>query len=116
MEFCKLHRAFQSLYKFACCKLSRQDVQFAVQYEHIQQVVWRKDIKRREGKSSTEYSDGMMPYYPVNEERNNTLILQYKLLMVKDKDVIFGGRLAEYKYYDMDVIIEKTIKEWKSKE
>ncbi|MBQ4406170.1 MAG: UDP-galactopyranose mutase [Bacteroidales bacterium] len=64
---------------------------------------------------STEYRDGMEPYYPVNNERNNTLAQQYKSLAMNEKDVIFGGRLAEYKYYDMDDIIEKAIKEWESK-
>ena len=57
----------------------------------------------------------MEPYYPVNNERNNTLAQQYKSLAMNEKDVIFGGRLAEYKYYDMDDIIEKAIKEWESK-
>lgn len=59
---------------------------------------------------SSEYEDGMEPYYPVNNERNNTLAEAYHRLAEQEKDVIFGGRLAEYKYYDMAPIIEKVLK------
>lgn len=58
---------------------------------------------------STEWKDGMEPYYPVNDEKNNTLYNQYKKLADKEQNVIFGGRLAEYKYYDMAPIIEKVL-------
>lgn len=58
---------------------------------------------------STEWKDGMEPYYPVNDEKNNTLYNQYKKLANKEQNVIFGGRLAEYKYYDMAPIIEKVL-------
>lgn len=58
---------------------------------------------------STEYKDGMEPYYPVNDDRNNALAESYRNLAANEKDVIFGGRLAEYKYYDMDDIIEKAL-------
>ena len=58
---------------------------------------------------STEYKSGMEPYYPVNDERNTVLANQYKALADQEKDVIFGGRLAEYKYYDMAPIIEKVL-------
>lgn len=59
---------------------------------------------------STEYKEGMEPYYPVNNDRNNQLANKYRELASKEKDVIFGGRLAEYKYYDMAPVIEKVIK------
>ena len=49
---------------------------------------------------STEWKDGMEPYYPVNDEKNNSLYNKYKSLAEKENNVIFGGRLAEYKYYD----------------
>ena len=55
---------------------------------------------------STEYKEGMEPYYPVNDERNNSLATQYRQLAEKEADVIFGGRLAQYKYYDMAPVIE----------
>ena len=59
---------------------------------------------------STEWRDGMEPYYPVNDEKNNGLYLKYKALADAETDVIFGGRLAEYKYYDMAPIVEEVIK------
>ena len=58
---------------------------------------------------STEWKDGMEPYYPVNDNENSELYAQYKNLADQEKDVIFGGRLAEYKYYDMAPIIEKAL-------
>ena len=58
---------------------------------------------------STEYKDGMEPYYTVNDERNNALADQYRLLAMQEKNVLFGGRLAEYKYFDMAPIVEKVL-------
>lgn len=59
---------------------------------------------------SSEYKPGMEPYYPVNDKRNNVIAEQYRSLAEQEADVIFGGRLAEYKYYDMAPIIEKVLK------
>lgn len=58
---------------------------------------------------STEWKDGMEPYYPVNDTHNNELAEQYRALAEAEKNVIFGGRLAEYRYYDMAPIIEKVL-------
>ena len=58
---------------------------------------------------STEWKDGMEPYYPVNDKENSELYTLYKNLADQEKEVIFGGRLAEYKYYDMAPIIEKAL-------
>lgn len=58
---------------------------------------------------STEYKDGMEPYYPVNDDRNNALAEEYRKLASAEKDVVFGGRLAQYKYYDMAPIIEMVM-------
>jgi len=58
---------------------------------------------------SKEYKPGMEPYYPVNDERNNMLAEQYRVLATQEKDIIFGGRLAEYKYYDMAPVIERVM-------
>ena len=58
---------------------------------------------------STEYKEGMEPYYPVNDDRNNQLVDQYSALAAQEPNVIFGGRLAEYKYYDMAPIVEKVL-------
>ena len=58
---------------------------------------------------STEYKDGMEPYYPVNDDRNNALAEEYRKLASAEKDVVFGGRLAQYKYYDMAPVIEQVL-------
>ena len=58
---------------------------------------------------SQEYKEGMEPYYTVNDERNNRLADQYRALAAMEQNVIFGGRLAEYKYYDMAPIVEKVL-------
>jgi UDP-galactopyranose mutase len=57
---------------------------------------------------STEFIDGMEPYYPVNNERNDSLAKDYRSLAEKEKDVIFGGRLGQYKYFDMAPIMEQV--------
>ena len=64
---------------------------------------------------SMEYKDGMEPYYPVNNEKNNQLAEKYRKMAAQEQDVIFGGRLAEYKYYDMAPIVEKVISMFKTK-
>ena len=62
---------------------------------------------------STEWKDGMEPYYPVNDEVNSLLYAKYKALADKEDNVIFGGRLAEYKYYDMAPTVERAMEWWK---
>ena len=59
---------------------------------------------------STEWLDGMEPFYPVNDARNQAVYEQYKALADKETDVIFGGRLAEYRYYDMAPIIAQVLR------
>lgn len=58
---------------------------------------------------SSEWKDGSEPYYPINNDRNNSLYLRYKELADKEADTVFGGRLAEYKYYDMHHIIQQVL-------
>lgn len=58
---------------------------------------------------STEYKSGMEPYYPVNDDRNNALAEAYRQLASKEEGVIFGGRLAQYKYYDMAPVVEQVL-------
>ena len=58
---------------------------------------------------SIEWQEGMEPYYPINDEDNTKLYEKYKELAQKNKNIIFGGRLAEYKYYDMAPVIEKAL-------
>lgn len=60
---------------------------------------------------STEYKEGMEQFYPVNDDRNNQLAEQYRKLAEQEKDVIFGGRLGQYKYFDMAPVIEQALKQ-----
>ncbi|HFD1768685.1 TPA: UDP-galactopyranose mutase [Enterococcus faecium] len=62
---------------------------------------------------SSEWKPGDEPYYPVNDEKNGSLYAKYKDLADKEKNVIFGGRLGEYKYYDMDTTVEAVLEECK---
>lgn len=70
-------------------------------YDNPQTVITRE--------YSAEWKPGVEPYYPVNDEENNARYLKYKALADQEENVIFGGRLAEYKYYDMAPIIEKVM-------
>lgn len=58
---------------------------------------------------SSEWKPGDEPYYPVNDEKNNALYSEYKKLAALEKNIIFGGRLGEYKYYDMDAVIASSL-------
>ena len=59
---------------------------------------------------STEWNEDIEPFYPINNDRNQSLYMKYKKLADGEKNVIFGGRLAEYKYYDMDQVIAVALK------
>ena len=78
-------------------------------FESFGQAVYEnpKTVISRE--FSTEWQPGMEPYYPVNDERNTALYAQYKALADAESNVLFGGRLAEYKYYDMAPTIEQAM-------
>lgn len=76
---------------------------FGAEVDRCQKTVISKEY-------STEWKPGMEPYYPVNDEKNNALYLKYKQLADRQENVIFGGRLAEYKYYDMAPIVDKVLK------
>lgn len=60
---------------------------------------------------SYEWRPGSEPYYPVNDKKNNDMYNEYKKLADNESEVIFGGRLGEYRYYDMDEVIERAMKE-----
>ena len=79
-------------------------------FEHFGQGVYElpKTVISRE--YSTEWQAGSEPFYPVNDARNSALYEQYRALAEKEEHVIFGGRLAEYKYYDMAPIVEQVLK------
>lgn len=78
-----------------------------IEHKHFEFGKQPKTVISRE--YSSEWSVGMEPYYPVNNEQNNALFEQYKELAAKEKNVIFGGRLGNYKYYDMDKVIEAAL-------
>ena len=59
---------------------------------------------------SSEWKPGDEPYYPVNDEKNGVLYNKYKELAEKESNIVFGGRLGEYKYYDMDAVIASALK------
>ncbi len=58
---------------------------------------------------SSEWKPGDEPYYPVNDEKNGALYAKYKELADKEEKVVFGGRLGEYKYYDMDATVASAL-------
>lgn len=58
---------------------------------------------------SSEWKPGDEPYYPVNDAKNGTLYADYKKLVEGEKNIIFGGRLGEYKYYDMDAVVASAL-------
>ena len=84
-----------------------------IEHKHFEpeNPVYQKDITVISREYSTEWTDGMEPFYPVNNAKNNLLYQKYNELASKENDVLFGGRLAEYKYYDMDDVIEKVMKD-----
>ena len=59
----------------------------------------------------SDYKKGMEKFYPVNDEKNNSLYKQYEELAAKENNIIFGGRLGKYKYYDMDDVIAEALKD-----
>ena len=60
----------------------------------------------------SDYKKGMEKFYPVNDEKNNSLYKQYEELAAKENNIIFGGRLGKYKYYDMDDVIAEALKDF----
>lgn len=80
-----------------------------IEHKHFEYGQQEKTVITRE--YSSEWKEGDEPYYPVNNERNNELYLKYKELANKEEKIIFGGRLGEYKYYNMDEIIGRVMKE-----
>lgn len=79
-----------------------------IEHKHFEFGTQPKTVISRE--YSSEWTEGMEPYYPVNDERNQALYQEYAALAAKEENVIFGGRLAEYKYYDMDKVIESALR------
>ena len=78
-----------------------------IEHKHFEFGRQPKTVISRE--YSSEWKVGMEPYYPVNDEKNNALYEQYRTLAAREKNVIFGGRLGQYKYYDMDKVIAAAL-------
>lgn len=78
-------------------------------FEMFGQVVYENPRTVVSEEYSTEYKVGMEPYYPVNDERNNILSDKYRKLAQSEKNVLFGGRLGQYRYYDMAPVIEQVL-------
>ena len=82
-----------------------------IEHKHFEFGKQEKTVITKEYPS--EWKEGDEPYYPVNDEKNNKLYEKYRELAEKEENIIFGGRLGEYKYYDMDKVIEKVLKDLK---
>lgn len=78
-----------------------------IEHKHFEFSKASKTIVTKE--YSTEWELGVEPYYPINDEKNQAKLEKYNKLVSKNKKVIFGGRLAEYKYYDMHMIVRKVL-------
>ncbi len=78
-----------------------------IEHKHFEFGKQSKTVISRE--YSSEWKQGMEPYYPVNNEENNALYEKYRELADKESNVIFGGRLGQYKYYDMDKVIAAAL-------
>ena len=78
-----------------------------IEHKHFEFGTQPKTVVSRE--YSAEWKMGDEPYYPVNDEKNNALYEEYKKLSENDANVIFGGRLGQYKYYDMHVVIKNAL-------
>jgi UDP-galactopyranose mutase len=78
-----------------------------IEHKHFEYGTQPKTVITKE--YSATWADGMEPYYPVNDEKNQALYEQYAALAAKEPNTVFGGRLAEYKYYDMDKVIASAL-------
>ena len=78
-----------------------------IEHKHFEFGTQAKTVISRE--YSAEWSPGGEPYYPINDEKNNMLFERYNKLAQSRSDVIFGGRLGQYKYYDMDKAIRSAL-------
>lgn len=79
-----------------------------IEHKHFEFGTQPKTVISREYPS--EWKKGEEPYYPINDDRNNKLYAEYKKLGDEKENVIFGGRLGEYRYYDMDKVIESALR------
>ena len=85
-----------------------------IEHKHFEFGTQPKTVISKE--YSAEWEPGIEPYYPINDEINGELFKKYKNLAEKEDNIIFGGRLAEYRYYDMDAVIASALKVWEGEE
>lgn len=78
-----------------------------IEHRHFEKCDAKGTVVSKE--FSSEWSVGIEPYYPINNDENNALYKKYEQLALQEKNVIFGGRLGKYKYYDMDKVIEAAL-------
>lgn len=78
-----------------------------IEHKHFEYGIQEKTVITRE--YPADWKIGDEPYYPINNEKNNSLFEKYKEISLKEKNVIFGGRLGNYKYYDMHQVIEVAL-------
>lgn len=81
-----------------------------IEHKHFEFGNQEKTVISKE--YSTDWQEGMEPYYPVNDEKNQKLYQKYETKAKEDKQVRFGGRLGQYKYYDMDKVMEAAFEMW----
>jgi UDP-galactopyranose mutase len=81
-----------------------------IEHKHFEFGTQPKTVISRE--YSVAWKRGDEPYYPVNDEKNNALYAEYRKLADAENNVLFGGRLGEYKYYDMDKVIAAALEAW----
>ncbi len=78
-----------------------------IEHKHFENAKSEKTVISKE--YPVEWKDGLEPYYPINDDRNSSLYAKYVDLAKKEENVLFGGRLGAYKYYDMDKVIESAL-------
>ena len=82
-------------------------------YTRVIEHKWFDPVETEQTVISREYSHewkpGEEPYYPINDEKNNALYRKYRALADAEPNVLFGGRLGEYRYYDMDAVIARAL-------
>ena len=85
-----------------------------IEHKHFEPeaAAYEKPVTVISKEYSSEWTDGAEPFYPINDEKNSALYKKYAQLAASRPNVIFGGRLAEYKYYDMDDVIEKAMRDF----
>lgn len=83
-----------------------------IEHKHFEFGTQPKTVISKE--YSTDWKEGMEPYYPVNNEKNQILYQKYRKKAQQQEKVFFGGRLGEYKYYDMDKVIASAMNGWEA--